>query len=63
MRDATHTSQIHAGIRFWRPGAGHAEEPLKAALESSPRLLAHLAATPKTYSHNMSVIKEQREDL
>lgn len=62
-REATQTSQIHAGIRFWRPGAAHAEGLLKPALESSPRLLAHLAATPKIYSYNMLVIKEQREDL
>lgn len=59
-RGATHTSQIHAGIRFWRPGAEHAEGPLIPALESSPRLPAHLAATPKICSCNMLVIKEQR---
>lgn len=56
-REAAHTSQTHAGKRFWRPGAGHAEGPLIPALESSPHLLAHLAATPKIYSYNKLVIE------
>lgn len=46
-RVAAHTSQTHAGKHFGRPGAEHTEGLLIPALESSPHLLAHLAATPE----------------
>ncbi len=50
------TWQIHAGKCFWRPGEEHAAGFLIPALESTPHLLAHLAATPEVYKWDVLLL-------
>lgn len=50
MAEMSPTSQIHAERCFWRPGGERAVGLLISALESTPHLLAHMAATPEVYT-------------